>query len=109
MGWLATLLGERQNGLYREGEAPADPKPSSAGASLSHPCLGQLAKLDRSLTLPSVPRAGRFQQVDFSLPLALRPVQRLERFWSRIKKFPQRNLCGTTSGTRGGITRPYRG
>jgi len=42
MGWLATLLGERQNGLYREGEAPADPKPSSAGASLSHPCLGQV-------------------------------------------------------------------
>ena len=49
MGWLATLLSERQNGLYREGEAPADPKPSSAGASLSHPCLWQ---------------------VDFSLPLA---------------------------------------
>jgi len=43
-------LGDRQNGLYREGEAPADPKPSSAGASLSHPYLGQ---------------------VDFSLPLAL--------------------------------------
>ena len=29
-------LGERQFPIYREGEAPAEPKPSSAGASLSH-------------------------------------------------------------------------
>ena len=43
-------LGERQNGLYREGEAPADPMPSSAGASLSHP---------------------NQMQVEFSLPLDL--------------------------------------
>ena len=43
-------LGERQNGLYREGEVPADPKQSSAGASRAHP---------------------NDQQVDFSPPLAL--------------------------------------
>ena len=41
-------LGERQNGLYREGEAPADPMPSSAGAS----------------ALPSESNAGRFQPAD---------------------------------------------
>jgi len=43
-------IGERQNGLHWEGEASADPKPSLAGASLSHP---------------------NRRQVDFSLPLAL--------------------------------------
>ncbi len=31
-----SLLGERQHCLYRKGEAPAEPKPSSAGASLFH-------------------------------------------------------------------------
>ena len=36
-GCLAFFLGEQQNGLYREGEAPADPMSSSAGASFSHP------------------------------------------------------------------------
>ena len=29
---VPVLLGERQNRPYREGEAPADPMPSSAGA-----------------------------------------------------------------------------
>ncbi len=46
-------VGERQSGFYREGEAPAEPMPSSAGASLSH---------------------SNHRQVDFSLPLALRTL-----------------------------------
>ncbi len=35
-GILENDLGERQQCSYLEGEAPAEPKPSSAGASLSH-------------------------------------------------------------------------
>ena len=59
-GQTTDVLGERQHCLYREGEAPAEPKPSSAGASLSHwnPC-----------------------QVVFTLPLAL---YRLKLYGHRV-------------------------
>ena len=47
--FLLFLLGERQFLLYREGEAPAEPKPSSAGASLSREAMKAASELQKVL------------------------------------------------------------